>query len=102
MSQSKRFLSYLSLLLLLPVLVILLFFVDPVDRWPLIIAGLSAALMEIFYENAGVVGGAWKFNESSMKVGGLSVEMLPIASTGTLFSCWVGLFLETDWQEPPG
>jgi hypothetical protein len=52
----------------------------------MLLSGLTASLMEPFYENAGAVTGKWEFHESSLKVGRLSWEMIPIAFSGTLIA----------------
>ena len=56
--------------------------------------GLSAALIEMFYENAGVKQGSWEFHDSTQKIGHMSIEFVPIASCGTVltstFVIWQG------------
>ena len=52
----------------------------------LLTVGLAAALIEMFYENAGVKQGSWEFHDSPLKIGQLSIEFVPIASCGTVIS----------------
>ena len=61
---------------------------DLTIQWGMLLSGLSASLMEPFYENAGAVTGKWEFHESSLKLGRLSWEMIPIAFSGTLIAVY--------------
>jgi hypothetical protein len=60
--------------------------INPNIQWGMLLSGLTASLMEPFYENAGAVTGKWEFHESSLKLGRLSWEMIPIAFSGTLIA----------------
>ena len=62
--------------------------VDPNVQWGMLLAGLTASLMEPFYENAGAITGKWEFHESSLKLGRLSWEMIPIAFSGTFIAVY--------------
>jgi hypothetical protein len=62
--------------------------IDPLIQWGMLLSGLTASLMEPFYENAGAVTGKWEFHESSLKLGRLSWEMIPIAFSGTLIAVY--------------
>jgi len=92
MQSNKNYTLFLGILLAIISVSLVIFFSDNIfTQWGCIFAGLTASLVEPFYENAGAVTGKWEFHDSNMKVGHLSWEMIPIAFSGTIlgvFFCY--------------
>jgi hypothetical protein len=77
-----------DLLLVIGCILLLIGETNPNIQWGILLSGLTASLMEPFYENAGAITGKWEFHESSLKLGRLSWEMIPIAFSGTLIATY--------------
>ncbi len=89
--KSSHMVLFFDILLVGGCVLLLLTQNDLVVQWGLVLSGLTASLVEPFYENAGAITGQWEFHESSLKLGHLSWEMIPIAFAGTFIALFFTL-----------